>query len=43
MQHTRLLIEILTDSESPEIKDMKLAVAVHTKNLFRVISAVGHN
>ena len=43
MQHTRLLIEILTDSENPEIKDMKLSVAVHTKNVFRVIAAVGHN
>ena len=43
MQHTRLLCEILMDSENPELKDMKLSAAIYAKNVYRVISAVGHN
>jgi hypothetical protein len=43
LQHARTLVEILVDQENPELKDMKLSVAMYLKNVYRVISAVGHN
>ena len=43
LQHTHRLREILTDTENPDLKDMKLTVALYTKQVYRVISAVGHN
>ena len=43
LQHARTLVEILVDHENPELKDMKLSVALYLKNVYRIISAIGHN
>lgn len=43
LQHARLLVDILTDSENPELKDLKLSVALYLKNVYRVVSAAGHS
>ena len=38
LAHARSLFEILTDSESPDLKDLKMSVAVYCKQVYRVIS-----
>ena len=43
LSHARTLVEILIDQENPELKDMKLSVAIYLKNVYRIISAIGHN
>ena len=43
LQHAIMLCDILTDSENPELKDMKLSVSIYAKGVYRVITAVGHN
>lgn len=43
LTHAQTLVEILVDHENPELKDLKLSVAMYLKNVYRVISAIGHN
>ena len=43
MGFVKTLVQLLCDSANPEIKDCKLSLSVHLKQIYRVIQAEGYN
>ncbi len=41
LAHARKLVEILTDTESQEIKDVKLSVSIYCKTFYKTVQSNG--
>jgi hypothetical protein len=43
MAFTKTIVQLLTDTTNPDIKDFKLSLSVYLKQHYRIIQAEGYN